>query len=79
MPASLMTFAHFADSAAWPLLVAPVGLATFCLGAWHAFRQNDLKALLAYSTVSTLGLVTLAYGLRMPEQDALQILSHAGY
>lgn len=69
----------FADSAAWPLLVAPVGLATFFLGAWHAFRQNDLKALLAYSTVSTLGLVTLAYGLRMPEQDALQILSHAGY
>ncbi|MBM4334677.1 MAG: DUF4040 domain-containing protein [Deltaproteobacteria bacterium] len=69
----------FADSAAWPLLVAPVGLATFLLGAWHAFRQNDLKALLAYSTVSTLGLVTLAYGLRMPEQDALQILSHAGY
>ena len=69
----------FSDSAAWPLLVAPVGLATFLLGAWHAFRQNDLKALLAYSTVSTLGLVTLAYGLRMPEQDALQILSHAGY
>ncbi len=69
----------FAASEIWPLLVAPVGLATFFLGAWQSFRENDLKALLAYSTVSTLGLVTLAYGLRIPEQDALQILSHATY
>lgn len=69
----------FAEATLWPLILVPVGLATFFLGAWQSFRENDLKALLAYSTVSTLGLVTLAYGLRVPEQDALQILSHATY
>ncbi len=69
----------FAASLAWPLLVAPIGLATLFVGAWQSFRESDLKALLAYATVSTLGLVTLTYGLRAPEQDALQILSHATY
>jgi NADH:ubiquinone oxidoreductase subunit 5 (subunit L)/multisubunit Na+/H+ antiporter MnhA subunit/multisubunit Na+/H+ antiporter MnhB subunit len=69
----------FAASVAWPLLVVPIGLATLFLGAWQSFRENDLKALLAYSTVATLGLLTLAYGLRAPEQDVLQILSHATY
>jgi multicomponent Na+:H+ antiporter subunit A len=69
----------FAASALWPALLVPVGLATFLLGAWQSFREHDLKALLAYSTVSTLGLLTLVYGLRAPEQDALQMLSHAGY
>ncbi len=69
----------FAASAVWPLVVVPIGLLTFFLGAWQSFRENDLKALLAYSTVSTLGLLTALYGLRAPEQDALQILSHATY
>jgi len=69
----------FAASIVWPLVVVPVGLATLFLGAWQSFRETDLKALLAYSTVATLGLVTLAYGLRAPEQDVLQILSHATY
>jgi NADH:ubiquinone oxidoreductase subunit 5 (subunit L)/multisubunit Na+/H+ antiporter MnhA subunit/multisubunit Na+/H+ antiporter MnhB subunit len=69
----------FAASELWPALLVPIGLATFLLGAWQSFREHDLKALLAYSTVSTLGLLTLIYGLRAPDQDALQILSHAGY
>lgn len=69
----------FAASLVWPWIVVPVGLATFFLGAWQSLRENDLKALLAYSTVATLGLLTAAYGLRVPEQDALQILSHATY
>jgi len=69
----------FAVSAAWPVVVVPIGLATFLLGAWQALRQHDLKALLAYSTVSTLGLLTALYGLGLPAQDALQILSHATY
>jgi multicomponent Na+:H+ antiporter subunit A len=69
----------FAASLVWPLVVVPIGLATFFLGAWQSFRESDLKALLAYSTVSTLGLLTAVYGLRAPEQDVLQILSHATY
>ncbi len=69
----------FAASLLWPVLVVPAGLATLLLGAWQSFRETDLKALLAYSTVATLGLVTLLYGLRAPELDVLQILSHATY
>jgi len=69
----------FAASLVWPLVVVPIGLATFFLGAWQSFREDDLKALLAWSTVSTLGLLTAVYGLRAPEQDVLQILSHATY
>jgi multicomponent Na+:H+ antiporter subunit D len=69
----------FADSVWWPTVVMPFGLATFVLGAWQSFRQDDLKALLAYTTISSLGLVTFLYGLREADQDALQILSHATY
>jgi multicomponent Na+:H+ antiporter subunit A len=63
----------------WGPLVASVGLATFWLGNYRAFREHDLKALLAYTTVGTLGALTLVYGLRAAELDALQILSHATY
>ncbi len=69
----------FAVSAVWPSVVVPIGLFTFFLGAWQAFRQDDLKALLAYSTVSTLGILTAIYGLGVSSQDVLQILSHATY
>jgi multicomponent Na+:H+ antiporter subunit A len=69
----------FAASVWWSSLLVPFGLATFVFGAWQSFRETDLKALLAYTTVSSLGLVTLVYGLGAADQDALQILSHAAY
>ena len=47
----------------WLVLVAGFGLATMLLGAWAALFKDDLKALLAYSTVSHLGLITLLLGL----------------
>src|SRR6185369_14988541 len=40
-----------------------VGLCTLLLGAYLAIFQNDLKGLLAYSTISHLGLITLLLGL----------------
>jgi multicomponent K+:H+ antiporter subunit A len=47
----------------WLWLVAPAGLITFILGAFLALFQQDLKGLLAYSTVSHLGLIVLLTGL----------------
>lgn len=51
---------------AWYILVATTGLATMLIGAWSAIFQQDLKGLLAYSTISHLGLITLLLGLGSP-------------
>ncbi len=69
----------FGASAAWVGLLVPIGLATFLLGAAEAFLDTDLKGILAKTTVATLGLVTMLYGLGAAGQDALQMLSHATY
>ena len=50
----------------WYLIVGTVGLATFVIGAWAAVFQQDLKGLLAYSTISHLGIITLLLGLGTP-------------
>lgn len=50
----------------WFWIVGGAGLATLLIGAYAAMFQNDLKGLLAYSTVSHLGLVTLLLGLNSP-------------
>ncbi|MBY4947649.1 monovalent cation/H+ antiporter subunit A [Cupriavidus respiraculi] len=47
----------------WFYLVAMTGLATLLMGAAMALLQRDLKGLLAYSTISHLGLITLLFGL----------------
>ncbi len=55
-----------AGSDAWFWIVGGAGLATLLLGAYAAMFQNDIKALLAYSTISHLGLITLLLGLNSP-------------
>ncbi|NML15759.1 monovalent cation/H+ antiporter subunit A [Azohydromonas caseinilytica] len=55
-----------AGTDAWFWTVGGAGLATLLLGAYAAMFQNDLKGLLAYSTISHLGLVTLLLGLNSP-------------
>jgi multicomponent K+:H+ antiporter subunit A len=55
-----------AGSDAWFWIVGGAGLATLLLGAYAAMFQNDLKSLLAYSTISHLGLITLLLGLNSP-------------
>jgi len=47
----------------WFWIVGGAGLCTLLVGAYAAMFQNDLKRLLAYSTVSHLGLITLLLGL----------------
>nr|WP_144828262.1 monovalent cation/H+ antiporter subunit A [Cupriavidus gilardii] len=47
----------------WFYLVSLTGLVTLVVGAGMALLQRDLKGLLAYSTISHLGLITLLFGL----------------
>jgi multicomponent K+:H+ antiporter subunit A len=47
----------------WLWIVGSAGLVTLVLGAYVAIFQNDLKGLLAYSTISHLGLITVLLGM----------------
>ena len=55
-----------AGTDAWIWTVGVAGLITLVLGAYIAIFQHDLKGLLAYSTVSHLGLITVLLGLNTP-------------
>lgn len=71
-----------AGTQAWFWIVGGVGLATLVLGACVAMFQHDLKGLLAYSTISHLGLITLLLGLNshMAAVAAVfHILNHATF
>ncbi|WP_156424273.1 Na+/H+ antiporter subunit A [Bacillus sp. FJAT-27445] len=52
----------FGGEAEWFWLVSGVGLATLLYGSLNAVKQTDLKALLAYSTISQLGLIMSLFG-----------------
>ncbi len=52
----------FAVSSFWVWTVALVGLVTLCWASFLASKQTDLKAILAFSTVSQLGLITSLLG-----------------
>jgi multicomponent K+:H+ antiporter subunit A len=66
----------------WFWIVASVGLATLLAGGFAAIFQTDLKALLAYSTISHLGLITTLLGLNSPlaaVAAVFHILNHATF
>lgn len=72
----------FGAAALWSGLLVPLGLATMFWGSWLALRQTDLKALLAYSTVSQLGLLMSLYGLASEEgrfAATAHLLNHAAF
>ncbi|MGR7996808.1 monovalent cation/H+ antiporter subunit A [Xanthobacter sp. ZOL 2024] len=71
-----------AGTEAWFLIVAPVGLVTMFMGAAIALFRSDLKGLLAYSTVSHLGLMTMLLGLGTPMAAVaavFHIINHATF
>ena len=71
-----------AGTDAWFGIVTSVGLATLVVGAWSAIYQHDLKGLLAYSTISHLGLITLLLGLDTPLASVaavFHLLNHATF
>ncbi|WLQ12428.1 monovalent cation/H+ antiporter subunit A [Hahella aquimaris] len=64
----------------WFLAVSMTGLITLLYGAFTALFQHDLKGLLAYSTISHLGLITLLLGMntRLAAVAAVfHIINHA--
>ncbi len=66
----------------WFWIVSLTGLATLLLGAYVAIFQHDLKGLLAYSTISHLGLITLLLGLGEPlavVAAVFHIINHATF
>src|SRR4051812_23278926 len=71
-----------AGTQSWFLIVAPVGLATMLIGAWIALFKDDLKAILAFSTVSQLGMMTMLLGFGTAAAATVavfHILNHAAF
>ncbi|MBI1904940.1 MAG: monovalent cation/H+ antiporter subunit A [Rhodocyclales bacterium] len=71
-----------AGSDAWFYLVSTAGLVTMLVAAGVALFKDDLKALLAYSTVSHLGLVTMLLGFGTPlaaVAAVFHIINHATF
>ena len=52
-----------AQQPAWRAIVLALGLGSLLLGGYRALRQNDLKLVLAFGTVSQLGLLVVLVGL----------------
>lgn len=52
----------FAHSGVWVWLVAGIGVLTLFWGSFSAVKQTDLKAILAFSTVSQLGMIMSLLG-----------------
>ncbi|MBM4182152.1 MAG: monovalent cation/H+ antiporter subunit A [Betaproteobacteria bacterium] len=64
----------------WSHLVGGVGIATLLVGAVIALFKHDLKGLLAYSTISHLGLITALFGIGTPlaaVAGVFHIINHA--
>lgn len=64
----------------WNYTLIFVGLFTGALGAWFAAQKTDLKKLMAYSTVSQLGLIVATIGIGTEEAIAaatLHTIAHA--
>ncbi|WP_323011425.1 monovalent cation/H+ antiporter subunit A [Castellaniella sp.] len=50
----------------WTWIIGGAGLCSLLLGAYAATFQRDMKSVLAYSTISHLGLITLLLGMNSP-------------
>ncbi len=67
-------YAHAAEASA---VIAAVGVATAFLAATIALVQNDIKKVLAYSTVSQLGLMFVALGVGAYAVAIFHVVTHA--
>ena len=69
-----------AGTEAWFWTVSTAGLVTMLFAAYVALFKHDLKGLLAYSTVSQLGLIMLLLGLGTPYAElaaVFHLMNHA--
>ena len=72
----------FAGAALFHNLVTFIGLFTLCMAAFFAIFKEDLKGLLAYSTISHLGLIMCLLGIGSPLAVAaaiFHIINHATF
>ena len=72
----------FAGAALYHNIVTFVGLFTLCMAAFFAIFKEDLKGLLAYSTISHLGLIVCLLGIGSPLAVAaaiFHIINHATF
>ena len=67
----------FAEDPAWQWALAGFGGATMLIGAYLATRQTYYKKVLAYTTVSSLGIMVMLIGLGAAQAAAAYILAHA--
>lgn len=70
----------FHDNPVWNGLLIVAGLLTACLGGWFALNQHDVKKLMAFSTVSQLGLITAVISVGTEAAIAaatLHVIAHA--
>jgi len=58
-------------------VVSITGAVTAVIGALAALNQFDIKKILAYSTMSQLGLMVMAVGLGLPDAALLHLFTHA--
>ncbi len=71
-----------AGTDAWFYIVSTTGLVTMVVGAYIALFKDDLKGLLAFSTVSHLGLITMLLGFGTPiaaVAGVFHIINHATF
>jgi NADH-quinone oxidoreductase subunit L len=71
------THVLFSLAPAAQLAVAMVGAATLLLAGFSALTQNDIKRILAYSTVSQIGYMFLALGVGAWQAALFHFLTHA--
>jgi multicomponent K+:H+ antiporter subunit A len=67
---------------AWFYALTTVGAVTLVFGAYQAIFRHDLKSLLAYSTISHLGLITLLLGIGTPLSAVaalFHVINHATF
>lgn len=75
-------FPIFQGADLWAPLLIGVCFGTMLLGAWLGLQSHDLKAVLAFSTVSQLGYLMGVYGLGAAngvQHDLMHISSHVFY
>ncbi|MFN8344488.1 MAG: NADH-quinone oxidoreductase subunit L [Spirosomataceae bacterium] len=58
-------------------VVTAIGTITMVSGAYRAIFQTDIKKLLAYSTISQLGLMVMGMGIGAREASLFHLLTHA--
>ena len=66
----------------WTWIVSGVGIVTFLIGSYIALFKHDMKALLAYSTISHLGLIVTLFGIGTPlavVAGVFHIINHATF